>query len=133
MRKLLIGSMILLTVGILSAQDFAVTFTSKTPFAVAGATVPAGSYTIKLLDEDSNLFECSSTSGSHSVMFEADRHEVVPKATEVTFAKYGDKLVLKNISIAGTAGYWVPVSLPEKASKKGGAKPTPVAMTAAKN
>src|ERR1700693_1574863 len=125
MKKLLIA-VFLLTVCSLSAQNFTVTFTSKTPFAVAGATVPAGSYTIRLLDDDSNLFECAATSGSHSVLFEADRHEVVPAATEVTFAKYGDKLVLKNISIAGEAGFWVPISLTEKVSKKGGAKASKV-------
>jgi hypothetical protein len=132
MKKLLMGSMLLLTASIVSAQNFAVTFTMKTPFAVAGSTLPAGTYQIRLMDDDDYTFECSTTSGEHSVMFEADRHEVTPTATEVTFAKYGDKMVLKNISIAGDAGYWVPVSIPEKRSKKTGVKPTKVSTTATK-
>jgi hypothetical protein len=65
-------------------------------------------------------------------MFEADPHEVVPTATDVTFAKYGDKLIMKNISIAGDQGYWIPMSIPEKNAKKTGAKPTKVSTPAAK-
>jgi hypothetical protein len=39
---------------------------------------------------------------------------------------------LKNMSIAGDQGYWIPISLPEKQSKKGGAKATQVSMEATK-
>jgi hypothetical protein len=132
MRKILMGCVMLLTVSILSAQDFNLKFTVKTPFAVAGTTLPAGTYTIRLLDDSENTFECSAISGSPSVLFEADAHEVIPTTTSVSFAKYGDKLILKNISIAGDQGYWVPISLPEKRSKKGGTKATPVSTAAAK-
>jgi hypothetical protein len=132
MRKILLGCMLLLTAGIVSAQNFAVTFTVKTPFTVASSTLPAGTYSIRLMDDDDYTFECSSASGGHSVMFEADRHEVVPSATEVTFSKYNDKLILKNISIAGDAAYWIPTSVPEKRVKKTGAKPTKVSSTATK-
>jgi hypothetical protein len=132
MRKILIGCVMLLAVSILSAQDFNLKFTMKTPFAVSGTTLPAGTYTIRLLDDSENTFECSSVSGSPSVLFEADAHEVIPTTTAVSFAKYGDMLILKNISIAGDQGFWVPISLPEKRSKKAGAKATPVSMAAAK-
>ena len=133
MRKILMGgAMLLLTVGTLLAQPFNLTFTSKTPFSVSSATLPAGSYQIRLVDQDDDLFECAATSGSHSVLFEADMHEEVPNKTDVTFAKYGDKLILKNISINGVGGYFIPVSLPEKRAKKGGAKPTTVSAPATK-
>jgi hypothetical protein len=133
MRKILMGgAMLLLTVATVFAQPFNITFTSKTPFAVDSATLPAGSYQIRLLDQDENLFECAATSGSHSVLFEADMHEEVPTKTDVTFAKYGDKLILKNISVAGVAGYFIATSLPEKRAKKGGVKPTSVSTPATK-
>jgi hypothetical protein len=132
MRKILMGCVMLLTVGIVSAQQFNLKFTSKAPFAVAGATLPAGTYQITQLDLDDNLFECSAVSGKPSVMFEADPHEVIPTTTGVAFEKYGDTLILKNISIAGDQGYWLPISLPEKRSKKGGVKPTKVSMGAVK-
>jgi hypothetical protein len=134
MKKSLTGLLfLLLTAGIMSAQSgFTIKFTTKTPFAVASTTLPAGSYQITLMDPDSGVFECSAESGSPSVMFEADTHEVIPTKTEVTFSKYGDKMILKNISIAGTAGYWIPSSLPEKKSKKGGTKPTSVPVAASK-
>jgi len=132
MRTILMSCMTLLTVSIMSAQQFNLKFTSKTTFAVGGTTLPAGTYQIHLLDADQSLFECSAIAGKPSVMFEADPHEVVPTETGVTFAKYGDTLILKNIAIAGDQGYWIPVSLPEKQSKKGGAKATKVSVTGAK-
>jgi hypothetical protein len=132
MRKLLIGSGMFLIASLMGAQEFSVNFTSKTPFVVGEASLPAGTYHIRLMDDNENTFECSTISGSPSVMFEADTHEVIPTVTAVTFAKYGDKLILKNISIAGVQGYWLPISLQEKHSKKAGVKGSPVAMTASK-
>jgi hypothetical protein len=131
MRKILTGCMMLLfTVAIGSAQPFAVTFTLKTPFSVASSTLPPGTYEIRLLDDSENVFECTDKASGHSVMFEADPHELTPTATEVTFAKYGDKLVLKNISVKGVAGYWIPLSVPEKHSKKSGTQSTKVSTPA---
>jgi hypothetical protein len=132
MRKILMGSMLLLTMGILSAQQFVIQFTSKAPFSVAGTTLPAGTYVIRPLEGDDGTFECSSVSGTPSVLFEAEPHEVTPTATDVTFVKYGDKLILKNMSIAGDQGYWIPASIQEKQSKKGGAEATKVSTAATK-
>jgi hypothetical protein len=125
--------MLLPAAAIVSAQPFEITFTSKAPFAVASTTLPAGTYQIRLLDMDEDVFECSSASGSISVMFEADQHQEVPTATEVTFAKYGDKLILKNVSISGVAGYFIPLSVPEKRSKKGAPKAVNVSTAATKH
>ena len=120
------------TVGMLSAQDnFKFEFITKTAFSVAGATLPAGTYKIRMVDHDENVFECQAKSGAPSVKFEANPHEVTPGTTNVTFAKYGDKVVLKNMSIAGDRGYWIATSIPEKHHKKGGVQPTTVATAAA--
>jgi hypothetical protein len=134
MKPILVGCLMLLSAGMLSAQaEFNVKFTMKTPFAVAGTTFPAGSYQIRVVDDDANTLECTTESGVPTVMFEADVHEVTPTATEVTFAKYGDKLVLKNVSIAGDKGYFVPLSAPEKKAKKTNPKATKVSVSAAKS
>ena len=53
-----------------------------------------------------------------------------PKGTGVTFAKYGDKLVLKSFTTGGGQGWAVPISLAEKQVKKSGAKPTKVTTPA---
>jgi hypothetical protein len=132
MRKVVIGGLILMSMGIISAQDFNLKFTSKTPFSVGNGSLPAGTYQIRPIDEENTTFECAAASGSPSVLFEADALDTTPTKTEVTFRKYGDKLVLKNISIAGEQGYWIPISLHEKHHIKGRVKPTKVSTPATK-
>jgi hypothetical protein len=132
MKTILMGCVMLLTVGILSAQSFNVKFTTKTPFVVSGTTLPAGTYQIRVMEDDENMLECTAVSGSPSVMFEADTHDLVPTESAVTFAKYGDKLVLKNVSVAGERGYFVPLSPTEKRSKKAGVVATKVSTVATK-
>jgi hypothetical protein len=132
MRKVVINGLILMSMGIISAQEFNLKFTSKTPFSVGNGSLPAGTYQIRSIDEDNTTFECAAVSGSPSVLFEADALDTTPTKTEVTFRKYGDKLVLKNISIAGDQGYWIPISLHEKHHKKGRVKPTNVSTPATK-
>src|SRR5437879_2941186 len=109
MRKVLMGCLILLTMGIVSAQDFKVNFTSKTPFTVGNANLPPGSYQIRPIDEE-GTFECSAASGHPSVIFEAEPMETVPAKTDVTFAKYGDKMLVKSFSVEGVQAYTIPVS-----------------------
>jgi hypothetical protein len=132
MRKVVIGGLILMSMGIISAQDFNLKFTSKTPFSVGNGSLPAGTYQIRPIDEENTTFECAAASGSPSVLFEADALDTTPTKTEVTFRKYGDKLVLKNMSIAGEQVYWIPISLHEKHHKKGRVKPTKVSIPATK-
>ena len=93
---------------------------------------PAGTYQIRLLDQDDNLFECASTSSSHSVLFEADMHEEIPSKTDVMFAKYGDKLILKNIDIGrGRRILYYDVTSRETRQKRR-VKPTNVSLVATK-
>ena len=130
MKKLLISACLaLFTVGIASAQI--INFTMKSPFSVGNATLPPGTYQIHAADQEQIMFECTNESKGTSVMFEADSTDMVPKATGVTFAKYGDKLVLKSFGTAGGQGWSIPISLAEKQVKKPGVKPTK--MTAPAN
>lgn len=130
MRKVVIG--MLMSIAMMSAQDFSLKFTAKEPFMVGNGTLPAGTYQIRAVDGDSTTFECAGLSGSPAVLFEADASETTPGKSEVTFKKYGDKLVLKSFSIEGDQGYWIPSSLHEKHQKKTKVKPTSVSTVATK-
>ena len=125
-RLLIMTCLALLTIGIASAQQQLISFTSKTPFSIGNSNLPAGNYQISTDGSDLMLFECTNESKGTSVMFEADATDTSPKTSSVTFAKYGDKLILKSFGAAGSQGFFIPLSLPEKQAKKSGAKPTKV-------
>jgi len=125
MKKLMmLTCLTLLSVGIASAQQQLITFTSKSPFTLGNAKLPAGTYQIAGVGPELMTFECTNSSTRTSVMFEADATDTTPSTSSVTFAKYGDQLVLKSFNAAGSQGFFIPLSLPEKQAKKSGAKPT---------
>ncbi len=129
MKKLLpFTCLALLTVGIASAQTL--TFTSKAPFSIGNGNLPAGTYQIQNMGEDLITFRCSNVATGTGVLFDADGTDVTPTASSVTFARYGDKLILKSFTYTGGPGYWVPISIPEKQVKKPGVKPTKVTTPA---
>ena len=129
MKKLaMFTCLALLTVGLASAQ--LLTFTSKAPFSAGNGNLPAGTYQIQSVGEDLMTFQVSSVSSGHGVLFEADSTDTTPTTSAVTFAKYGDKLILKSFTVNGGGGYFIPLSLPEKQAKKSGAKPTKVTTPA---
>ncbi len=129
MKKLLLFTFLaLLTVSVASSQIL--TFTSKSPFSVGNGNLPAGTYQIQNVGEDLMTFQISSASTGHGVMFEADSTDTTPTTSAVTFAKYGDKLILKSFTVNGGGGYFIPLSLPEKQAKKSGTKPTKVTTPA---
>jgi len=127
-KLLLLICLTLLTVGIASAQI--INFTMKSPFSIGNASLPAGTYQIHAADQEQIMFECTNESKGTSVMFEADSTDTVPKTTGVTFAKYGDKLILKSFGTAGGQGWSIPISLAEKQVKKPGVKPSKVSTPA---
>lgn len=131
MNKLLILTcMMLLTVGIVSAQQQLISFTSKSAFTIGDAKLPAGTYQISATGPELMTFECTNESTRTSVMFEADATDTAPSSTSATFAKYGNLLVLKSFGSASGQGFFIPLSLPEKQAKKTGAKPTKVTTPA---
>jgi len=130
-RILVLACLALVTLGIASAQQPILSFTSKLPFSVGNTNLPAGTYQISALgNSDLGTFQCSNASTGTSVLFEADTVENPPTATGVTFAKYGDKLVLKRFGTNGGLGFFIPISMPEKQVKKPGVKPTKVTTPA---
>jgi hypothetical protein len=137
MHRLLLGSALLVLTAVFvcgqlgsSSGGFNVTFTSKAPFTVGESTLPPGTYHIRMVDVDADLFECAEISGKQSVTFEAESSWDTPTATAVTFAKYNENLFLKSMSMGGVAGFWIPISDSEKETKKGGAKREKVSLAA---
>ena len=135
MKKLLtLACLTLFAVGIASAQQAGqqlISFTSKTPFTIGNASLPAGNYMISTGDQDMGLFQCMNEAKGTSVMFEADASDTNSKGSSVTFLKYGDKMVLKSFSSGALQqSYFIPLSLPEKQAKKAGVKPTKVTSPA---
>jgi hypothetical protein len=129
MKKVLMFTCLaLLTVGIASAQ--LLTFTSKVPFSVGNGNLPAGTYQLQPVGEDLMTFQVTSVSTGHGVLFEAESTDTTATTSAVTFAKYGDKLIMKGFSTSGGGGYFIPLSLPEKQAKKSGVKPTKVTTPA---
>src|SRR5271154_5522837 len=105
MKKLMmLTCLTLLSVGIASAQQQLITFTSKSPFTLGNAKLPAGTYQIAGVGPELMTFECTNNSTRTSVMFEADATDTTPSTSSVTFAKYGDQLVLKSFNAAGSQG-----------------------------
>lgn len=129
-KLLLLTCLTLLTLGIASAQQQLISFSVKTPFSIGNAKLPAGNYQIAASGQDLQTFECTNSATRTSVMFEADVTDTTPSTSSVTFAKYGDNLVLKSFAAGGSQGFFIPLSLPEKQAKKSGVKPTKVTQPA---
>jgi len=131
--SLLLPAMIAISVNTGQAQLIGVLqFTVNSSFAVDNVVLPSGTYTLKQDVEDSGLFTVSDNDGKHSIYISCENIEVSSPTTktELTFRKYGDTLVLKEIWIAGsTTEMLVPSGPVEKKAAKLG-KPTKVSVAA---
>ena len=132
---MLVSSLILLSLGVASAQIvYPVVFTMDTAFVAGNTTFPAGSYEIRPT-EDPSIVEIQSEKGAPQALFEVEPLvSVTPfKQTEIVFNKYGNNLVLKEVTVAGeTAGVTTVTSHLEKQHRKAFGKPTRVRHPARK-
>jgi hypothetical protein len=99
---ILLGSIVPVMAGVQIAHR--VTFTTTFPFTAGNTKFPAGSYSIRPLDDDSEIMEISSADGKISALFETMTAELpkTPSKGEVLFKKYGDSYVLSEIYEAGS-------------------------------
>jgi hypothetical protein len=86
--------------------DSGVTVEANIPYAfvVRDKTLPAGKYTIKVLnDTDLNLLEIRSANGRTAVLFgtESLQADGTPSKTEVVFDRIGDQYFLSQIWVSG--------------------------------
>jgi len=133
MKKVfLLGLLMLLAVCIASAQDGnTLRFKMTGPFVVDNTTLPAGSYSIRRMSDEGEL-ELSAASGQPQVLIDADPLETPAGKANVSFAKYGDKMVLKQIDFPDQMSFWIPMSTAEKHHRKtsgGKSTKTSVAVT----
>jgi hypothetical protein len=116
------------------AQNNIVVFTAPAVFHAGQATFPVGTYTLRQFGDDPSVWEILSDSKSASAVFVTEPMDTTASAskTELTFHKYGNTLVLKQIWIQGqVTGYIVQTSYAERKAAKGG-KPTIVTVPAQK-
>jgi hypothetical protein len=101
---------------------------------VGDATLPAGSYTISPADDENP--EVFRIEGGHASVFfvtESAQASQAPSRTEIVFSLYGDRYVLKNIWVEGSAiGYQAEATLGERHAVKRGASSTSQRVTARK-
>ena len=112
----------------------AIEFKVTSSFVAGEAKFPAGTYTIRQEPENQMEWEISSDAKGVSAFLLTDPSNSTASSQkgEVTFQKYGNILVLKEIWIPGLAsGFSVQTSYAEKKAAKAGS-PTKVSVPAAK-
>jgi hypothetical protein len=130
---ILLGSIVPVTAGVQIISR--VTFSTTFPFTVGNTKLPAGSYSIRPLDDDSNVMEISSADGKTSALFETRTTELpnTPSKGEVVFKKYGDNYVLSEIYEPGSkTGAMTIESHAERQHAKKSSTPTKESVSATK-
>ena len=132
-RLVLMSLLLLLAVGLLSAQDGnTLKFKMTESFVVDNTTLPAGSYTIRRMSDEGTL-EITAASGQPSELIDADPLDSPAGKANLSFSKYGGKLVLKQIDFPDQMSFWIPMSTAEKHHKKAaGGKSTKTSVTPTK-
>ncbi len=104
-----------------------VTFKTAFPFTIGNTKLPAGSYTIRPMEDGSDIMEISSADGKTSALFETMTSDLpkTPSKGEVVFKKYDDNYVLSEIYEQGSkSGAMVIKSHAERQHAKKSGAPT---------
>ena len=112
----------------------AIEFKATSSFVAGETKFPAGTYTIRQEPENQMEWEITNDTKGYSAFLLTDpaNSTASGQKAEVTFQKYGNTLVLKQIWIPGLAsGFSVQSSYAEKKAAKAGS-PTKVSVPAAK-
>lgn len=112
----------------------AIEFKATSAFVAGDTKFPAGTYTIRQEPESQMEWEITNDTKGFSAFLLTDpaNSTASSQKAEVTFQKYGNTLVLKEIWIPGLAsGFSVQTSYAEKKAAKAGS-PTKVSVPAAK-
>ncbi|MCI0662563.1 MAG: hypothetical protein L0220_15965 [Acidobacteria bacterium] len=80
-----------------------INFSTTFPFTVGNTKLPAGSYTIRPIENEEGVMEISSADGKTTAFFEtmATDLQKTPAKGEIVFKKYGDSYLLGEIYEAG--------------------------------
>ena len=103
--------------GPLHAQSEAVRFTTSFPFYVSSQKMPAGTYTARKLDIDSQVLLIRDVDSSHSAVVQYHPTQSIEPVSQgkVTFHQYGDADYLSGFTLTGDeTGMQLPESIGEK-------------------
>ncbi len=107
------------------AQWPKVTFTMSSSFYAGDAKLPAGTYTIRQMQDDASAYTLENTSGTHTVLLEGRQSSKASSGkTEILFNKYGTTDYLETVETSGGTSMDFSSPAAEKLAAKKGA-PTP--------
>jgi hypothetical protein len=105
----------------LMAQANKVTFTTSFGFYAGGAKLPAGTYTLRPLQDDPTTFLVENASGSHSVMLEGrPSSKTTSGSPQVVFNRYGTTDYLEGVLTSTGNSVDLETGVAEKAAAKKG-------------
>jgi hypothetical protein len=107
------------------AQGVQATFTMPSSFYAGSAKLPAGTYTLRQMQDDTNAFVLENSAGTHSVILEGRPSTKASKGgTDILFNRYGDAEYLEGIATSNRTSVDLVTGIAEKiAAKKGTAQP----------
>jgi hypothetical protein len=102
-----------------------VTFTMSSSFYGGNAKLPPGTYTLRQMQDEPNLFTLENSTGSHSVMLEGRQSTKTTTGNpKVLFNRYGQTDYLESIETSTGNSVDIESSAAEKlAAKKGAPEP----------
>jgi hypothetical protein len=105
----------------LMAQMTKVTFTTTFSFYAGGAKLPAGTYTLRQMQDEPALFVVENTSGSHSVMVEGRPSSKTTSGNpQIVFNRYGTTDYLEGVQTSTGTSVDLETGVAEKAAAKKG-------------
>jgi len=106
-------------------------FTTAFPFTVGKTTVAGGTYSISAVASDQATLELRGRTASVVELARQTRPAATPAKTEVVFEHYGDRYILKNVWVAGSAvGYEFDVKSAERHLGRAAEPPTELRVSA---
>jgi len=120
-----VGMMALMSSVPAMAQWTKVTFTMSSSFYAGDAKLPAGTYTIRQMQDDPNSYTLQNTSGTHTVLLEGRQSSKASSGkTDIIFNKYGTMDYLATVETSSGSSMDFPSPAAEKlAAKKGSPQP----------
>jgi hypothetical protein len=120
-----VGVMALMSCMPAMAQWAKVTFTMSSSFYAGDAKLPAGTYTIRQMQDDPNSYTLENSSGTHTVVMEGRQSSKASSGkTDVLFNRYGTTDYLETVETSQGTSVDFPSPAAEKVASKKGA-PTP--------
>jgi hypothetical protein len=104
------------------AQVVHVDFTMSSSFYAGNAKLPAGTYTLKQMPDESTFYDLQNSAGTHSVMLEARPSSKTSSGKpEIVFNRYGTTEFIEGVETSNGTSVDFISGAPEKLAAKKGA------------